>query len=141
MVVDHCIICGVIMGCSLFIFYVIIIESQNRLKLTSVDCCKLPVPLILGISMSIFILYLRCYSLSFKIPWALSLVLLFFCLFMTSLSNPGIALRYSEQREGDWIWNDQAITFRAPDAKYDSVCGVVIEGFDHVCPWVGKLSA
>ena len=27
--------------------------------------------------------------------------------------------------------------YRPPGAQYDSDCGVVIEGFDHVCPWTG----
>ena len=37
----------------------------------------------------------------------------------------------------EWIWNDQALTFRPERAKYDVECAAVIEEFDHTCPWTG----
>lgn len=87
--------------------------------------------------MAIFAMYLRCYDIWLQILWAISLAILLFFLFMTSLSNPGIALRHEEPVGDDWIWNDQARTFRSPRAKYDPVCAVIVEEFDHTCPWVG----
>mmetsp|Transcript_21876 Transcript_21876/g.62345 ORF Transcript_21876/g.62345 Transcript_21876/m.62345 type:complete len:187 (-) Transcript_21876:277-837(-) len=52
-----------------------------------------------------------------------------------------VMYRYDERPEGeegqDWRWNDQAQTYRPKEARYDPECGVVVEGFDHTCPWTG----
>ncbi|KAL3905046.1 MAG: hypothetical protein SGILL_009833, partial [Bacillariaceae sp.] len=37
----------------------------------------------------------------------------------------------------DWRWNDQAKTYRPPKSRFDRETQVVIEGFDHTCPWTG----
>lgn len=37
----------------------------------------------------------------------------------------------------DWRWSDQAATYRPPRSVYDRDCGLVIEEFDHTCPWTG----
>lgn len=99
------------------------------------------IPLIVGISCVLFFRYIRCYdNLWFELVWGLLLALLLFCLLMASLSNPGILPRHLEPPEDatdDWTWNDQALTYRPSHAKYDPMCGVVVEGFDHTCPWVG----
>ena len=88
------------------------------------------VPLIVGISLAIYLLYLRCLDIIWvPIVWAIALALLLFSLFMTSLSDPGMLLRHTEPKEDDWVWNDQALTFRSPNSKYDPVCAAVIEGF------------
>jgi DHHC palmitoyltransferase len=49
--------------------------------------------------------------------------------------------RHLESDNPDWIWNDQALTYRPLNAKYDSECACVIEGFDHTCPWTGTAIA
>ena len=72
--------------------------------------------------------------------WALSLSLMVGGLLGTSCRDPGVLRRTLEKPErggGGWRWSDQARTYRPPGAQYDSDCGVVIEGFDHVCPWTG----
>ena len=43
--------------------------------------------------------------------------------------------------DGEWIWNDQALTFRPRKAKYDSTCACVFEKYDHTCPWTGTAIA
>ena len=73
---------------------------------------------------------------------------LFISLFMVGCQDPGILYRYSappvpslttssNSDETEWQWNDQALTYRPLRAKYDSECAVVIERFDHTCPWTG----
>jgi DHHC palmitoyltransferase len=37
----------------------------------------------------------------------------------------------------EWVWNDQAYTYRLSTAKYDPECAVVIDQLHHVCPWTG----
>lgn len=97
------------------------------------------IPIILAISLVIFIEYITCYkSIWLEVVWAILTSTLLGCLLTASFSNPGIMVRQTEQpQEEGWIWNDQALTYRAPTAKYVPLCGVVVEGYDHVCPWVG----
>lgn len=72
------------------------------------------------------------------IPWYLCNVSLFVSLLLTGCRNPGILQRIqNEPNDPRCTWNDQALTYRPPNAKYDSDCASVIEGFDHVCPWTG----
>ena len=76
---------------------------------------------------------------------SLSLSLLLSCLCISCLSNllvcfMGIChllLRFDETEQSGWRWSDQAQTYRPPRSSYDRDCGVVIEEFDHTCPWTG----
>lgn len=79
-------------------------------------------------------------SLPVLITWAICTGGLFLSLFMVSCRDPGILYRHAEPPTGDeedWRWNDQALTYRPVGAKYDPDCAVVIEQFDHTCPWTG----
>ena len=60
-------------------------------------------------------------------------------LLLTALRDPGILPRIREKPDpGDrWHFNSQAETFRPPFAVFDTACNVVIENFDHTCPWTG----
>ena len=62
---------------------------------------------------------------------------LFTALYKVSTTDPGILPRYVDQPDSTWRWNSQANTYRPTGAVYDQECGVVVEGFDHVCPWTG----
>ena len=83
----------------------------------------------------------------FILVWSLLSLGLLLVLCMVSCRDPGILKRYSEipanvvtssdDNEQEWTWNDQARTFRPPKAKYDADCAVVVEEFDHTCPWTG----
>lgn len=103
------------------------------------------IPLIVGISCVLFFRYIRCYNNPWlELVWGLLLATLLGCLLMASLSNPGILPRHLEPPTPDesptdevWTWNDQALTYRPSHAKYDPLCAVMVEGFDHTCPWVG----
>ena len=62
-------------------------------------------------------------------------------LFLVSCSDPGILLKHHSPPEGEsshkWRWNDRAQSFVPRGAMYDVDCAVVVEGFDHTCPWTG----
>jgi len=72
-----------------------------------------------------------------KIVWAASVLCLVTALSCVAFRDPGILRRHPEKPEPNWRWNDQARTFRPPGACYDEDLGLVVEGFDHVCPWTG----
>ena len=75
------------------------------------------------------------------IPWAILNAVTLISLFLVSCSDPGILRRHTtapaSSADDDWVWNDQALTFRPRHARYDPECGVVIQRFDHTCPWTG----
>lgn len=126
----------------------VMVRNKERPKLScvvgpywSMNFC-ITFPLIIGVSGWI------CYSKVSKahiivvVTWSIGTVLLLFSLSMISCRNPGILLRHSQipsniQTPEDWRWNDQARTYRPSKAKFDTECQVVIEGFDHTCPWTG----
>jgi len=94
-------------------------------------------PLIFLISGAIGIAVLPDRALVTKIVWAASVVCLVTALSCVAFRDPGILRRHPEKPEPNWRWNDQARTFRPPGACYDEDLGLVVEGFDHVCPWTG----
>ena len=55
----------------------------------------------------------------------------------TACRDPGVLRRHPEKPGAAWRWNDQARTYRPPESVYDEDLGVVVTGFDHVCPWTG----
>ena len=73
--------------------------------------------------------------------WATLTLGLIYALFSVSFRDPGILPRHRTppvgSGRGEWRWNDQAQTYRPRGAIYDPDCAVVIEGFDHTCPWTG----
>mmetsp|Transcript_8761 Transcript_8761/g.11631 ORF Transcript_8761/g.11631 Transcript_8761/m.11631 type:complete len:331 (-) Transcript_8761:234-1226(-) len=59
---------------------------------------------------------------------------------LTGCRDPGILYRQAQappQNENAWRWNDQAQTYRPRGAHFDADTGVIIEEFDHTCPWTG----
>jgi hypothetical protein len=100
------------------------------------------IPLILGVSI------LTAYT---KIPqqhpaligiWTILTLSLLLSLIRVSCRNPGILKRHLQPpAEEDWIWNDQALTYRPRSAKYDPECALVFIDFDHTCPWTGTAIA
>mmetsp|Transcript_62994 Transcript_62994/g.172802 ORF Transcript_62994/g.172802 Transcript_62994/m.172802 type:complete len:259 (+) Transcript_62994:125-901(+) len=58
---------------------------------------------------------------------------------LTGCRNPGIVRRWPEKPPNcdHWYWSDQVGTFRPPKSQYDGDCGLIIEEFDHTCPWTG----
>ena len=75
--------------------------------------------------------------------WFTLTVSLIYALFGVAFRDPGILPRHrtppSGTARGEWRWNDQCQTYRPRGAIYDPDCAVVIEDFDHTCPWTGKF--
>jgi DHHC palmitoyltransferase len=79
-----------------------------------------------------------------QIVWAICTAMLYLSLLLVSCTDPGILYRHATPPTPNngtdptsWYWNDQALTYRPASAKYDSECAVVVEKFDHTCPWTG----
>lgn len=102
-------------------------------------------PLILVISGLVAVKLLGHHAPFVIVIWLVTLLTMITFLLLTGCSDPGILRRYGERptpgshpvETNRWRWSDQAQTYRPPGASYDSDCGVIIEGFDHVCPWTG----
>jgi len=97
-------------------------------------------PLIFGVSGWICYSRILDSNLAVIITWSIGTFLMVFSLCMISCRNPGILYRHPQipgGAQGDWRWNDQARTYRPASARFDSECQVVVEGFDHTCPWTG----
>jgi hypothetical protein len=62
-----------------------------------------------------------------------------FSLFCVSCRDPGLMDRVVDEEagEGGWFWNEQVGSFRPPGALYCRECGVLIQEYDHLCPWTG----
>ena len=72
--------------------------------------------------------------------WLVITLALIVALSLTGCRDPGIMYRHPRpppQNENQWRWNDQAQTFRPRLAYYDSDTAVMVEEFDHTCPWTG----
>lgn len=106
-------------------------------------CMFVTVPLIVFIS-GVFV-YFVLLNDKIGLPWwiqciyypmiAITLISLFF----TSCRNPGLAERVTDEEAGrsGWFWNEQVGSFRPPGTMYCRECKVLIEGYDHLCPWTG----
>ena len=80
-------------------------------------------------------------------PWVVRVPLMLLTLFVlvalgfTACSNPGLVKRHAERPDtpdgATWVYSDQAKTYRPLGAIYCSDCGVIVEEFDHLCPWTG----
>jgi len=56
-----------------------------------------------------------------------------------SCRNPGLLERVIDEEAGDggWFWNEQVGSYRPPGALYCRECKVLIQDYDHLCPWTG----
>jgi len=74
----------------------------------------------------------------FILFWLICTLSLCSSLFGVGCRDPGILLRRRDApTDPAWRWNDQAQTYRPRNAVYDPDCAVVVEQFDHTCPWTG----
>jgi DHHC palmitoyltransferase len=80
--------------------------------------------------------------LAVVLVWIFFTTGLFFSLFQVACSDPGIHYRHATRPgsniagDGDeWIWNDQALSYRPQHAKFDPDVQCIIKHFDHTCPW------
>ncbi|GAX13595.1 hypothetical protein FisN_3Lh165 [Fistulifera solaris] len=76
-------------------------------------------------------------SLGLKALWLTCTIALVVSLAFTGCRDPGILRRQATLPDSTWRWSDQAQTYRPPGAYYDPDTAVVVEDFDHTCPWTG----
>jgi len=99
-------------------------------------------PLIFGVSgVTLFTAIPKAHP-AVALVWTILTVGLIVALGFTAFRDPGILPRYDSpppDSEGGqlWRWNDRAHTFRPKGAWYDPDTAVVVEEFDHTCPWTG----
>eukprot|EP00980_Cylindrotheca_fusiformis_P023839 scaffold11043_cov122-Cylindrotheca_fusiformis.AAC.6 len=98
-------------------------------------------PLILGVS---GLTLVKC--IPYKHPlivllWLVCTVGLIVSLALTAFRDPGILPRYEKppptEDAASWRWSDRTHSYRPRGAFYDPDTGVIVEAFDHTCPWTG----
>ena len=95
-------------------------------------------PLVVGISLIVAVTCLPALNPGFAVGMVVLMLATAIALGKTATTDPGILHRHHEKPEGtNWIYSDQAETFRPRGAMYCSECNVIIEEYDHVCPWTG----
>lgn len=99
-------------------------------------------PLIFGISGWTLVRAIPGKPPLLQLGWTVCTLGLIVALAFTSFRDPGIMYRRryppaAARSQNSWRWSDQALTFRPRTAVYDADTGVVVEGFDHTCPWTG----
>jgi len=106
-------------------------------------CTFVTLPLILV--SSLLILFFIILNSKGPIPWWLAIIyipLLFVVLvslFLVSCRDPGLLERVTDEEAGEsgWFWNEQVASFRPAGAMYCRECKVLIQDYDHLCPWTG----
>ena len=65
-------------------------------------------------------------------------------LLRVGLSDPGLFRRVRRKPDDEgrgvqdqYIWSQQGQSWRPPTALYSRDCNVIINHFDHTCPWTG----
>jgi hypothetical protein len=111
-------------------------------------------PLVLGISAwtAKKAIFVSNYHPALVVVWTVLTLGLCLALFLVSCSDPGILPKYieppspsdkmcddgsGEYSRLDWRWNDRVQSYVPRGAFYDTDCAVVVEQFDHTCPWTG----
>ena len=94
-------------------------------------------PLIFAVSGWCYYAVVSEFNIISQIAWVIMTISLIASLALTAFRNPGLWKRRREREDEAWIWNEQGFTWRPRGAYFDSECQVVIEHFDHVCPWTG----
>lgn len=58
---------------------------------------------------------------------------------LTAFSDPGIFPRHTRPKGPNWSYSGQAQSFRPPKVIYCRECKLLIEDYDHFCPWSGTV--
>lgn len=101
-------------------------------------------PLILGVS---FLTGIRVvfapssFDIYIAVIWTALTFGLCLALFCVSCRDPGILRKHTSPPDGDtmssWRWDDRVHSYIPRRASYDTDCALVIDEFDHTCPWTG----
>ena len=115
-------------------------------------------PLILGVSTwtAVAAIFVPNYNIILVTIWSTMTFGLCFSLFSVAFRDPGILPKYKQipssdsltgsnanatkrvsHRRQHWRWVDSAQSYAPRDAMYDPDCAVIVEEFDHTCPWTG----
>ena len=63
--------------------------------------------------------------------------LTFVALACTALADPGVFPRYFTRVKPDWTYSEYAHAFRPPGTIFCQECQVLVEDYNHFCPWSG----
>lgn len=77
-------------------------------------------------------------TLEVKFGLAISGLTLLF-LSLTAFSDPGIFPKHTRPKGPNWSYSGQAQSFRPPNVIYCRECKLLIESYDHFCPWSGTV--
>ena len=55
----------------------------------------------------------------------------------TALADPGVFPRYFTRARPDWTYSEYAHAFRPPGTIFCQECQVLVEDYNHFCPWSG----
>lgn len=61
-------------------------------------------------------------------------------LWKTASTDPGLVVRRPDKpADGTnrWSYDDRTETWRPVTARFADDCGVLVDGYDHTCPWTG----
>lgn len=108
-------------------------------------------PLILGVSgLTAFkAIFVPNFNILLVVVWSSFTFGLCFSLFSVAFRDPGILPKYKEipnaadeggdtrSKKTSWRWIDSAQSYAPRGASYDPDCAVIVEEFDHTCPWTG----
>jgi len=106
-------------------------------------CLFVTLPLILAVSgaVSYFVIISNDSPLPIWVAYIYFPVLGFVLasLFCVGCQDPGLMERVTDEEAGNggWFWNEQVGSYRPPGALYCRECGVLIQDYDHLCPWTG----
>jgi len=55
----------------------------------------------------------------------------------TALADPGVFPRYFTRARPDWTYSEYAHAFRPPGTIFCQECQILVEDYNHFCPWSG----
>jgi palmitoyltransferase ZDHHC9/14/18 len=98
-------------------------------------------PLILGVSGLTLVTRIPYKHPIIVLAWLICTVGLIVSLALTAFRDPGILPRYEQPPASldasSWRWSDRTHSYKPRGSYYDPDTGVIIEDFDHTCPWTG----
>lgn len=66
-------------------------------------------------------------------------ILAILSLICTAVTDPGVFPRYSRPLADDWTYSEYAQSFRPPGVVYCQQSHLLIEDYNHFCPWSGTV--
>uniref|UniRef100_A0A7S3K3M6 Palmitoyltransferase n=1 Tax=Aureoumbra lagunensis TaxID=44058 RepID=A0A7S3K3M6_9STRA len=92
---------------------------------------------ILSVSLMIYVVVIPTVFIAERVIGLSLTVLSASSLLCTALTDPGIFPRYSAPLAASWTYSEYAQSYRPPGVIYCQQCHVLIEDYNHFCPWSG----